>query len=228
VPVAYPYVTSPGALSKTIAHLRKSFPSVVNVKTLQKLGLAPKNESYIINTLRFLQVIDEEGKKSAEKAACFNEHKDEAFQEGFAKIVESSFRELFELHGAGTWALDDDTLISFFRTSAQSSETVGRLQARTFTLLAEVSGRAKPRAENGPDANRSSPVRKRASQRRRPPAGAQLATIAQAALERPPHASSASQVGLTVLIEINLPAEGDQDTYDRIFRSIRENLIHGT
>ena len=32
-------------------------------------------------------------------------------------------------------------------------------------------------------------------------------------------------VGLTVRVEINLPADGDQETYDRIFKSIRENLI---
>jgi hypothetical protein len=33
--------------------------------------------------------------------------------------------------------------------------------------------------------------------------------------------------GLTVRIEINLPSSGDQDTYDKIFKSIRENLING-
>jgi hypothetical protein len=34
-----------------------------------------------------------------------------------------------------------------------------------------------------------------------------------------------NNLGLTVRIEINLPAGGDQDTYDRIFKSIRENLL---
>jgi len=33
-------------------------------------------------------------------------------------------------------------------------------------------------------------------------------------------------VGLTVRIEVNLPADGDQDTYDKIFKSIRENLLN--
>ncbi len=32
--------------------------------------------------------------------------------------------------------------------------------------------------------------------------------------------------GLTVRIEINLPADADQETYDKIFRSIKENLIN--
>ena len=34
-------------------------------------------------------------------------------------------------------------------------------------------------------------------------------------------------LGLTVRIEINLPATGDQETYDKIFKSIRENLLNG-
>jgi hypothetical protein len=38
---------------------------------------------------------------------------------------------------------------------------------------------------------------------------------------------SSQRVGLTVRIEVNLPANGDQETYDRIFRSIRKNLIDG-
>jgi len=33
-------------------------------------------------------------------------------------------------------------------------------------------------------------------------------------------------IGLTVRIEVNLLPAGDQDTYDRIFRSIRENLLN--
>jgi hypothetical protein len=38
-----------------------------------------------------------------------------------------------------------------------------------------------------------------------------------------------SDFGLTVRIEVNLPPGGDQDTYDKIFRSMRENLLphHG-
>jgi hypothetical protein len=53
-------------------------------------------------------------------------------------------------------------------------------------------------------------------------------------VDAPPKSHSASTVveaksnlGLTVRIEINLPAQGDQDTYDRIFQSIKRNLIDG-
>ena len=33
-------------------------------------------------------------------------------------------------------------------------------------------------------------------------------------------------VGLTVRIEVNLPPAADQETYDRIFKSIRANLLN--
>ena len=33
--------------------------------------------------------------------------------------------------------------------------------------------------------------------------------------------------GLTVRVEVNLPADADQETYDKIFQSIRKNLIDG-
>jgi hypothetical protein len=72
----YPYVASAGPLSKTIEHLRRSFPREVTAETLRKLGLAPKNESYVINVLRFLGVIDEEGKKVDGKSSAFLQHKD--------------------------------------------------------------------------------------------------------------------------------------------------------
>jgi hypothetical protein len=42
-----------------------------------------------------------------------------------------------------------------------------------------------------------------------------------------PKGEQEKPIGLTVRIEINLPADGDQETYDRIFRSIKENLLNG-
>lgn len=59
----YPYVPSAGPLVKTVNHLRGSFPREVTADALRKLGGAPKNESYVINVLRFLGIIDDEGKK---------------------------------------------------------------------------------------------------------------------------------------------------------------------
>src|SRR5262245_45473388 len=99
----YPYVASAGPLSKTIEQLRRSFPREVTADTLRKLGVAPKNESYVINVLRFLGVIDEEGRKVEAKSAVFVQHKDEAFAREFEGLVKEAYPELFELHGDAAW-----------------------------------------------------------------------------------------------------------------------------
>lgn len=71
----YPYISSAGPVVKTIERFRKQFPNEVNAETLRKLGIAPKNESYVINILKFLGVIDDAGKKveSTTKAFLQNE-----------------------------------------------------------------------------------------------------------------------------------------------------------
>jgi len=126
--------------------------------------------------------------------------------------------------------LPSGRLISFFRNSDHTSAIVGQRQTSTFQALAILSGKL----ESG--VARSAPVK-----------AAQLKTIKKASpktkqkqesnvkADPTPPASSApaatfngngADVGLTVRIEINLPAAGDQETYDRIFKSIRENLLN--
>lgn len=84
----YPYVASAGPLVKSVTHLRRSFPKEVTADTLRKLGVAPKNESYVINVLRFLGVIDEEGKKVDVKAKALVNHHDDVFAAEFGSLVE--------------------------------------------------------------------------------------------------------------------------------------------
>ncbi|MGE0273720.1 MAG: DUF5343 domain-containing protein, partial [Alphaproteobacteria bacterium] len=87
----YPYVPSAGPLVKTVAHLRKSFPKEVTAETLRKLGVAPKNESYVINVLRFLGVIDDDGKKVDGKGKAFVQHKDETFAAEMGQLVREAY-----------------------------------------------------------------------------------------------------------------------------------------
>lgn len=135
----YPYVASPGPLAKTIEHLRRrKFPPELTAETLRKLGVAPKNESYVINVLRFLGLIDEEGKKVDSKTAAFVQHKDEEFQKQFEAVVREAYDELFELHGDDAWGMDRASLVQFFRTTDHSTEIVGGRQAGTFAFLSAL------------------------------------------------------------------------------------------
>ncbi len=220
----YPYVASAGPLVKTIDHLRRrSFPQEVTAETLRKLGVAPKNESYVINVLKFLGIVDEEGRKVDECANAFIQHKDEEFQKEFEKIVRTAYEELFELHGDDAWNMDRSSLAQFFRTSDHSSEIVGTRQAGTFTYLAALSGHAEVPITR--ETNQRRPVSKKGADRsskKRVTASVKSKKDTTGTTEKPEH-----RVGLTVRIEVNLPADGDQKTYDRIFRSIRKNLIDG-
>jgi len=224
----HPYVSAPGGLVQVITHFRKSFPATVTAETIRKLGYAPKNESYVLNVLRHLEMIDDQGQRTAAAQKVFSQHDDVAFAKQFAELVKKAYSGLFELQGDASWTLDQKALITFFRTSDQTTDIVGKRQASTFQLLAGFAGHkdvpaAKPRKKDTSKqttrpAKQGNAVRKQVA----------ATSPAQNASEGPKQSTSnASAVGLTVRIEINLPADGDQETYDRIFKSIRENLLNG-
>lgn len=223
----HPYVSAPGGLVQVIAHFRKSFPATVTAETLRKLGYAKKNESYVLNVLRHLEMIDDQGQRTTAAQKVFSQHEDAAFAKQFAELVKRAYSGLFELHGDASWTLDQEALITFFRSSDQTSDIVGKRQASTFQLLAGFAGHkdvpeAKPRKKDAKQTTR--PVERGNVDRKQDA----TTSLAQKSRESPKqNASNGAAVGLTVRIEINLPADGDQETYDLIFKSIRENLLNG-
>jgi hypothetical protein len=220
----HPYFQTPGQFLQLVAHLRRAFPAGVTSDTVKKLGLAPKNESYLVNTLRFLGLIDEEGKRTEAARRVFSLHEDAAFQNEFAAIVKKAYSQLFELHTDQAWTLNRDKLITFFRQTDQSSAGVGRLQANTFKTLAGLAGHGEtlePR-KKGEVETKPTPRKRKQQDEPKSTQRAAVDTVDQREDTRQQH-----NVGLTVRVEINLPAEGNQETYDRIFKSIRENLLNG-
>lgn len=219
----HPYVQGPGGLVQAVTHFRKSFPATVNAGTLKKLGIAPNNESYVLNVLRFLGLIDQESKKTADATKTFNLHDDAEFSKALAALVSKAYSELFELHGEGAWDLDNDALITFFRSHDHTTAVVGRLQASTFKALGAFAGHGDVPASKTTGTKSQKAASKRTSKNVAPSAP----PAAKAAPSPVKSDVASSVVGLTVRIEINLPADGDQATYDRIFKSIRENLLNG-
>ncbi len=215
----HPYVSGSGSLVKIVEQLRRSFPSVVNAGTLRKLRIAKNNETYLLNVLRYLNVIDAEGAKQERAASVFLLHDDKQFAERFSELVKAAYQDVFDLHGDASWTLDRDSLIAFFRSADQSSEIVGKLQASTFQALAQISGRRETASakESPPRRRRTDAAAKGARKKELP-----LPDSSTPVLPRP----TPRDFGLTVRIEINLPSDADQATYDAIFRSIRENLIN--
>jgi hypothetical protein len=173
--------------------------------------------------LRFLGLIDQEGKKTTDATKIFNLHEDAAFSKAFATLVSKAYSELFDLHGESAWSLDNAALITFFRSHDETTAIVGKLQASTFKVLAAYSGHGDVPATRAAGTKGQKPTGKPLSKKAAPAAGSP-ARIMQSPTKSE---HSSGVVGLTVRIEINLPADGDQDTYDRIFKSIRENLLNG-
>jgi hypothetical protein len=136
-------------------------------------------------------------------------------------MMKKAYSDLLSLHGEKVWDLDSNALVTYFRQSDQTSAVVGNRQATTFQTLAAFAGHGEV-----PSA-RQSTTRKGKS-------------VANSTKEKTPKKLKANErplsnvgtgggkdFGLTVRIEINLPADGNQATYDRIFKSIRENLLNG-
>jgi hypothetical protein len=55
----HPYTSGSGGLVQAVNQLPKCVSAQVTADTLKKLGIAPNNETYIINILRFIGVIDD-------------------------------------------------------------------------------------------------------------------------------------------------------------------------
>lgn len=214
----HPYSPSPGGITAAITQFRNSFPPTVNAETLRSLAIAPKNESYIINILRFIGAIGTDGKQT-EKAASVFYQSDADFQKGFEDLIKTSYKDLFALHKDATWTLPSEKLIAFFRSKDKTTALVGKLQAATFQLLASLAGHGTPPEPAVP---------KKTTTKLPKPAKSKPDKSADAGVGGQPPAGNerGHDFGLTVRIEVNLPPSGDQETYDRIFRSIRENLLN--
>lgn len=220
----HPYISGTGGITGAINHFRKAFPTKVNAETLKKLGIAPNNESYVINILRFIGVIDADGNRTSQAAGVFSKHELGEFQESFGQLVKTAYADLFEMHGEGAWTLETNKLISFFRGSDKTSDLVGRRQATTFQVLATFAGHGEipsPKISQNSKSATEKPHKLGKTTSKDKPSPNPPTPIAKA----PAGGTSSLDFGLTVRIEVNLPPAGDQETYDRIFRSIRENLL---
>lgn len=222
----HPYSPSGGGgIAAAIIQLRKAFPAKVTSETLKKLGIASNSESYVINVLRFIGVIDAQGAKTKEATVVFSKHNDTEFQQGFGQMVKTAYSELFNLHGDTAWELPIDGLINFFRNNDQTSDLTGRRQAIAFQTLAGLAGHGEATSTPKPkQAKESKP--KSAKPKQVKPQASLGGEENNNGLSGVNHNQEQRDVGLSVRIEVNLPAAGDQETYDRIFRSIRENLLN--
>lgn len=90
---SHPYISGPSNIEKIVNFLRKNFPAVVTAETVKRLGLAPNNESYVINSLQFIGAIDEDGKRT-EKGHDVFLLDDDAFPKAFEGLVKDAYSDI--------------------------------------------------------------------------------------------------------------------------------------
>lgn len=223
---SYPYTSTQSALTQTFEQFRKTFPPTVDASTLKRFSIAPANESYIINILRFLGFIDEDGKK-VETAAGLFLHGDEKFKSDLEGVIRTSYSDLFTEHGDDAWGVSRDVLATWFRVKDKTSDLIGKRQANTFLTLASLAGHGEPVKPSKPSANgaRSKPKASKEKATAGPRSSGSTVSQVTSSQTNPSSTSQNDRVGLTVRVEVNLPASGTPEVYDAIFASIRKNLI---
>ena len=221
---SHPYISGVGNITQMIRFLRKNFPATITSDTVKKLNLASNNESYVINVLQFLKLIDEQGKRTDEGQAVMTKHDDAEFQSSFEAMVKSAYSDLFTLRGQDAWTMNKAQLIGYFRSADKTSDIIGGRQAGVFMALRDLAGHqadepiaGKPKAAGNGKA--------KAPNKKVKPVEQKKSKDAAQDMEPPPSNQLRGDVALTVRIEINLPPEGTQETYDAIFKSIKANLF---
>jgi hypothetical protein len=204
-----------------IGYLKKNFPTTVTSDTVKRYQLASNNESYVINVLQFIGLIDEEGKRTEIGHTVLTTYDTEAFNLAFQDLLKKAYSDLYETWGEDTWSLTREQLIGYFRAADRTSEIIAGRQAGVFIALRGIAGHASPNGNGATAKAPKAPKPSRSASKSKPPTAAVVEVPSSTASQMPANRDMA----LTVRIEINLPAEGSQETYDYIFKSIKANLL---
>lgn len=209
-----------------IGYLRKNFPATVTSETVKKYGLASNNESYVINALQFIGLIDEDGKRTEVGQEVLATHDEAEFRTKFSDLIMKAYADLFDLYADEAWTLPKPKLIGYFRQADKTSDVIGTRQAAVFQALRSIGGHevlAESKAPVAAGAKKPKAVTTKVP--KAPKAKADEAPVVAAQPSSTTgEAPTKPDMTLTVRIEINLPAEGTRETYDAIFKSIKANL----
>ena len=224
---SYPYSPSgQGALVQTFDQLQNNFPAKVDAGYLQRFNIAPTNESYIISILRFLGLIDGEGNRIESNTSFFFGN-DEAFKAGLDKAFRDAYKKLLGEMGDSALTASKEKLTHWFRSEDKTSALVGQRQASTFQTIAALAGHSElPSSRGAATPRKSSTPNKKTTQSKTASSTSSNPKASgsdQTKVEVP--TPQVNGVGLTVRIEVNLPAGGDAPTYDAIFASIKKHLM---
>jgi hypothetical protein len=168
-------------------------------------------------------LIDSDGKKiEANTEFLFGD--DATFQSGLEARIRAAYRELFNDFGDDAFRTDRAALAVWFRTTDKTTELVGGRQAATFLILAAVAGHGEPPTADQAKSSRSPKKKavKPATKASEKPVVVELPNSVEGRVDE---GVRELPLGLTVRVEVTLPANGTPEVYDSIFASVRKHLI---
>jgi hypothetical protein len=176
-------------------------PTKITVEYLESLGYKSKNDRAIIGVLKFIGFLDQSGVPNEKYRLSRDKGKSRSVM---AEALRQSYSELFAIF-PDAQNKDNEALKNFFSTRMSVSGDVIADVANTFKILCEFA-----------DFDAGIPVL--AQETAAPRIGGQ------------PAASVRTSIGLSGMtinlnIQLQLPATDNTEVYDKIFQSLKKNLL---
>jgi hypothetical protein len=194
----YPYTLKTGSLTKFFDHIvRAGVPDKVTIKYLESAGFKSTNDRSIMAVLKFIKFLDESGTPTENYINYRDKSKSRII---LAQAIRASYPELFGIHPNAN-RKDLEALRDFFRPKTNAGEKVLNSIVSTFRALCELAD-----FEAGPIQA--------------------LQAIEKPVESKPTKATfEVAPTTLNINIQLALPVTENSEIYDKIFASLKKNLL---
>ena len=201
-----PYAHNDGNLKKFLTEKlpEANIPQKVNKKYFETLGYTSSNDRPIIGVLKFLGIIDSSGNPTQ----VYRDLRDSTkAKKVLGEQIRKSYTELYSVY-PDAHNRDDEAIANVLRSNSDASKATIAMTVRTFKTLSELADFSNENYEAStsnsiPDDNHTPSISKRID------AGL----------------SGDSAIVLNVNIQLTLPETTNYEIYDKLFESLRKNLL---
>lgn len=201
-----PYAHNDGNLKKFLTEKlpEANIPQKVNKKYFETLGYTSSNDRPIIGVLKFLGIIDSSGNPTQ----VYRDLRDSTkAKKVLGEQIRKSYAELYGLY-PDAHNRDDEAIANVLRSNSDASKATIAMTVRTFKTLCTLADFSNENYEASttnsiPDDNHIPSISKRINT----------------------GLSGDSAIVLNVNIQLTLPETTNYEIYDKLFESLRKNLL---
>ncbi|MHB8361552.1 MAG: DUF5343 domain-containing protein [Thermoplasmataceae archaeon] len=200
----HPYTTNTGNLKKFLEGIPKTgVPTKVTREYLTKIGYTSSNDRAIINVLKFIGFLDHDGSPTEKYKQFRNTNTSRTVM---AECLTMSYSDLFNTYPSA-YDKDDESLVNFMRASSDAKPETLSYSVRTFKTLSSFADFTKVKVSDNnesltPSTSYSSKDMMQSTDR---------------VVDSP--------FILNVNVQITLPETKDYEVYEKIFQSLRKNIL---